>query len=233
MMNFSKVAIATVGALALTACNDNDNDSTASVNAAVPVEYQVTLSNLTNGQPISPPALLLHNDGEIFSVGTTASEALELLAEAGDSSEIVVSDFVLSYAMADAGIPYGESTTVTITYTDEVNYLSFASMLGNTNDAFTGLNKIDISGLAINDSATYKTVAYDSGTEANTETADTVPGPASDGDAEGFNSDRDDINMVTMHPGIVSADDGLSTSTLSYQHKFDNPVMSVTITRIQ
>jgi hypothetical protein len=104
-------------------------------------------------------------------------------------------------------------------------------MLGNTNDAFTGLNKVDLSELAINDSVTYKTVAYDSGTEANTETAETIPGPAGGGEA--FNSVRDDINMVTMHPGIVSSDDGLSTSTLSYQHKFDNPVMSVTITRIQ
>jgi hypothetical protein len=246
MMKFSKIAIATVAALTLAACGDDDDDSTTSITPETEVvvdtetvaededsvEYEVKLINLTSGQPISPPALLLHDDGELWSVGTSASDALELVAESGDSSEVVASEFVLSHASAEGGIVYGTSTTVTVTHTEAVNYLSFASMLGNTNDAFTGLNKVDISELAINDSVTYNTIAYDAGTEANTETAETVPGPAGNGEA--FNSERDDVvDVVTMHPGLVTSDDGLSTSTLTYQQKFDNPVMSVVIKRIQ
>jgi len=236
MIKFSKVALATVGALALAACNDDSDSATTIIET--PVEYEVVLKNLTNGQPISPPSLLLHDTGALFTVVESASEALELLAESGDASEILSDTaFILSSASASGGITYGTSTTITVSYTDKVKYLSFVSMLGNSNDAFTGLNQVDLTDLALNDSATYQTVAYDAGTEANTETVDTVPGPASnaaspDGIAgEAFNAERDDIDIVTMHPGIVSRDDGLTTSALTYQQKFDNPVMSVTITR--
>ncbi|RBW41591.1 hypothetical protein DS885_16310 [Psychromonas sp. B3M02] len=235
MSKFAKVTIATLGGLALAACND-DSDTVTIIET--PVEYEVVLKNLTNGQPISPPSLLLHNTGALFTVGESASEALELLAESGDASEILSdTSFILSSASASGGITYGTSTSITVSYTDNVKYLSFVSMLGNSNDAFTGLNQVDLTDLALNDSVTYQTVAYDAGTEANTETADTVPGPASnaassDGTAgEAFNAERDDIDIVTMHPGIVSSDDGLTTSALTYQQKFDNPVMSVTITR--
>ncbi|MEL0660480.1 spondin domain-containing protein [Psychromonas arctica] len=228
MIKFSKVAIATAAALTLVACGDNDSDSVTIIDT--PVEYEVLLKNLTNGQPISAPLLILHDTGELFEVGEPASEALELLAESGDASRILdETSFLLSSASATGGIVYGETATVTVSHTAQVNYLSFTSMLGNSNDAFTGLNKVDLSELAVNDSLTFSTVAYDAGTEANTESAETVPGPAAGGEAS--NPIRDDINIVTMHPGIVSADDGLTTSALTYQQKFDNPVMSVTITR--
>ena len=232
MIKFSKVAIATAAALTLAACGDDDSDTDTVTIIETPVEYEVLLKNLTNGQPISAPLLILHDIGELFEVGESSSDALELLAESGDASRILdETSFLLSSASADAGITYGESTTITVSHTAQANYLSFASMLGNSNDAFTGLNKVDLSELAVNDSLTFSTVAYDAGTEANTESAETVPGPAAGGEAS--NPIRDDIDMVTMHPGIVSADDGLTTSALTYQQKFDNPVMSVTITRIR
>lgn len=236
MIKFSKVAIATVAALTLAACGDDDSNTVTIIET--PVEYEVTLKNLTNGQPISAPLLILHDTGELFEVGDPASGALELLAESGDASRILdETSFLLSSASAAGGIVYGETATVTVSHTAQVNYLSFASMLGNSNDAFTGLNAVDLSELAINDSLKFQTVAYDAGTEANTESVDTVPGPASNAASadntggEAYNPERDDIDMVTMHPGIVSADDGLTTSALTYQQKFDNPVMSVTITR--
>ncbi|MGJ8582426.1 MAG: spondin domain-containing protein [Psychromonas sp.] len=235
MSTLTKVTIAAIGALTLAACNDDSDTVTIT---ETPVEYEVVLKNLTNGQPVSPPSLLLHDTGALFTIGESASEALELLAESGDASEILSdTGFILSSASASDGITYGSSATITVSYTDNVKYLSFVSMLGNSNDAFTGLNQVDLTALALNDSVTYQTVAYDAGTEANTESVETVPGPASnaassDGAAgEAFNAERDDIDIVTMHPGIVSSDDGLSTSALTYQQKFDNPVMSVTITR--
>ncbi len=230
MIKFTKVAVATAAALTLVACGDGNNDSVTVV--ATPVEYQVTLSNLTNGQPISPPALILHNSSALWTIGSPASNALELLAESGDSSLLQSSSLVTSVAVSAVPVLPGETSTVTISHGDLVSYLSFASMLGNSNDAFTGLNKIDLSSFAINDSVKYSTLAYDAGTEANTESAETVPGPAGGGEA--YNPQRDDNNnFVAMHAGIISADDGLSSSVLTYQQKFDNPVMSVTITRIK
>lgn len=234
MIKFSKIAIATVAALSLAACGDDDNNTPVDTS----VEYEFTFTNLTNGQPISPPAVLLHDSGQIWTVGDMASTALELLAESGDSTELVASSWVDNSFVSEGPALPGTSANVTVSYAsiDDVNYFSFASMLGNTNDAFTGLNKIDLSELAIDESLNYRTPAYDAGTEANSETAATIPGPAS-GDADGenrgeaYNSDRDDVDMVTMHGGVVTQDDGLTTSVLTYQQKFDNPVMSVTITR--
>jgi len=232
MLKFTQLAMVTLGAMSLVACGDDDDETTNSSATGGPVEYELVISNLTNAQPLSAPTVLLHDSGEVFEIGKTATDALELLAESGDSSEIVEGSFVDSYSVDSGGLTYGATTTVTVSHTSAVTYLSLVSMLGNTNDAFTGLNKVDISALSINDSVKYSTVAYDAGTEANTEDADTVPGPAAGGEA--YNAVRDDsANFVRMHSGIVSNDDGLTSSALTYQHKFDNPIMSVTITRIQ
>ena len=104
-------------------------------------------------------------------------------------------------------------------------------MLVNTNDAFTGLNAYNLADLDVGEEWTSVARAYDAGTEANSEAAGTMPGPADDG--EGFNAERDDADFVALHPGVVSADDGLSSSVLSVQHKFDNPVMRITVTRTE
>ncbi len=56
--------------------------------------------------------------------------------------------------------------------------LSIATMLVDTNDAFTGLNAMDISNMEVGDSRAFMAPSWDSGTEANLETADTMPGPA-------------------------------------------------------
>ena len=75
---------------------------------------------------------------------------------------------------------------------------------------------------------------YDSGTEADSETAATIPGPATMGQGEGFNVARDDrADQVTMHPGVVTQDDGLPDSVLDSTHRFDNLVAKVTVKRVK
>ncbi|HFQ61119.1 MAG TPA: hypothetical protein ENK39_02315, partial [Epsilonproteobacteria bacterium] len=74
-------------------------------------------------------------------------------------------------------------------------------------------------------------VTYDAGTEANSELASTIPGPA--GGGEGFNAARDDKDFVSVHEGVVTKDDGLSTSALTQMHKWDNPAASVSIERVK
>ena len=109
--------------------------------------------------------------------------------------------------------------------------LSLVSMLVNTNDAFTGLNAIDLASLAAGDSWTGYAGVYDAGTEANSEMAGTIPGPIDGG--TGFDAARDDVDFVAMHPGVVSMDDGLATSVLTQAHRFDNPAVYITITRTE
>jgi hypothetical protein len=103
-------------------------------------------------------------------------------------------------------------------------------MLVNTNDAFTGVNGISIGGLFPGESMTVYALVYDAGTELNSETAASIPGPA--GGGEGFNAGRADRNFVAMHSGVVTVDDGLLTSTLNESHRFLTPVAKITIARV-
>lgn len=237
MSRFKKSLLIIALTSSLAACSDSDDDNNPEVitpPAPEPVTYtfMVQISNLTAAQPFSPIALIAHQEGELWRTGQSASDALELMAEGGDNTDLLSSDIVIMSSSSEGPVGPGATTTLTIT-TDDLDELklSLATMMVNTNDGFTGLNSIDVSELAVEQSLTHYTSAYDAGTEANTETAGTIPGPADGG--EGFNEARDDTNKVAMHPGVVSQQDGLSGSTLSREHKFDNPLAKVVISRTQ
>jgi len=83
--------------------------------------------------------------------------------------------------------------------------------------------------MAIDDVKSWNLNVYDSGTEANSEAVGTIPGPADDG--TGFDAARNDVDFVALHSGVVSQDDGLSSSVLTQAHRFDNPAIKLTITR--
>lgn len=230
-----------VPALLLAGCGDSDNDSKMKMveepdptPTPVTYTYEVTITNLTLAQPMSPIAVLLHDEGQIWQVGAAASDELEALAESGDNEGVLG----LSVALASRGgagmLMPGMAETISVDITNMMPMkLSMATMLVNTNDAFTGLNAVDITNLAVGESISLMTVSYDAGTEKNTESMASIPGPASDGAGEGFNAERDDVNFVAMHPGVVTQDDGLSTSVLMQDHRFDNPTLKVEISRTQ
>lgn len=205
------------------------------------VKLSVVITNLTGGQPLSPTAIVVHKPSfKAFSVGMPASVELERIAESGNSDAFLAdantNTATFTSGKASAGIPPGMTATIMLEMpvmdADKTQLrLTALSMLGNTNDGFTGLNGVDISKLAVGESMTIDTISYDAGTEKNTESAATVPGPAAGG--EGFNPMRDDWpSTVAMHPGIISKDDGLSTSALASIHRWDNPVARITITRL-
>lgn len=231
-----------VGIVAITAagCDSDNNDGGMTiVTPPAMASFDVTVTNLTNGQPLSPVAVIAHQDGySVFAVGSTATVGLETLAEGGDSAALIAeataAATVMSTAAGAAPIGPAGSETINITVLESELpglTISVASMLVNTNDAITGLNAISVGDMAAGDSGTWRTIAYDSGTEANTEEAAHIPGPA--GGGEGFNAARDDrADRVAMHGGVVGQDDGFATSSLDNQHRFDNPVAAVRIERI-
>jgi len=112
--------------------------------------------------------------------------------------------------------------------------LSVLSMLVNTNDAVVAVNNQSLASMAINETLNFYALSYDAGTEANTEAADTIPGPAAAGGVrEGFNAARDDIHdKVSIHAGVVTQADGLSTSVLSETHRWDHPSVKVSVVRV-
>ncbi len=241
LSNFKKSALILLLASSIAACGDNDNNDSIEDQEPVVIvepepvvyEFTITFSNLTAGQPLSPLSVIAFDETPPWKFGETASVGLEMIAESGANEEYLSDENALASVSAEGGIGPGETTSVTLLVdAQDVLNLSFAAMLGNTNDAFTGLSSVDVSTLEVGSSISRTTPAYDAGTEANTETADTVPGPAAGG--EGFNEIRDDIaDIITMHPGVVSNQDGLSNSALGAEHKFDNPVSKIVITRTQ
>lgn len=220
-----------LGSLYITGCSSSNDDTPAATLAS----YEVNVVNATNNQPLSPVVVITHSaDYSVWNVGSAASTDLEYLAEGGSNSQLITALASEDASSASGAAPIGpggnETITVTISASTQT-LLSVASMLVNTNDAFSGVRSIDVSGLAQGDSMTMTAKVYDSGTEVNSESLGTIPGPADNG--EGFNAARSDINdIVTSHGGVVTADDGLSTSVLDQSHRFDNPAMVVTITRM-
>ena len=229
-MKYSHTKILSAGCilLSLAACSDNNNTDTT--NAAVTKTYAVKITNLTQNQPMSPPAAILHDSSfSVWNIGTAASSALEMLAEGGSNGALLA--LQSGKPQFDAGAPLapGGSINFTLSSDNNLDRLTIAAMLVNTNDAFTGLNGRELSQLSIGQTMIIETNVYDAGTENNTELAGTMPGPADGG--EGFNALNDDITqVVTLHGGVVTSDDGYNDSVLNESHRFDNPAMRISIT---
>ena len=213
--------------------DDNDDDRPAAVEAT----YMVTATNLTNNQPLSPLAIVIHNEGyEGWYLGDAANDVLEVLAESGNPTDFLGeadgnTEVVDTETGAGIVLP-GDSDFVTMTVTHSSGLLlTGATMLVNTNDAFTGVNAGRIGDLEVGESKIFLSQPWDAGTEGNIETAATIPGPA--GGGEGFNLTRDDRDFIAAHQGVVTQDDGLVTSVLDESHRFLGPVARFVVTRTQ
>lgn len=230
----------------LAACGSDSDNGNVVINPLPDddAQFEITVTNLTNAQPLSPVAIMLHNTGfHSFIDGETSSTALEVLAEGGDNSAVLAEAEAAQQHIATASTdgpvpPSAISPSVSLSVpADQLEdlRLSVISMLVHTNDAFTGTNAANVSGMAVGETRTMNGPTWDSGTEANSETRATMPGP--DFGGEGFNAERDDpVDLVRFHQSVVTSEStefGLATSDLQDQHRFLNPTSRITVTRIQ
>jgi len=208
--------------------------------------YKVTITNLTAGQPITPPILVTHTSRtEIFSVGEVSSEGIRQIAENGNGAPLLealsndsqVHEVVAGMApLVPANNPgetgFGSSETFTITAHGRARYLSFASMLICTNDGFTGLDSVS---LPRNKKTVYAR-AYDARTEINTEDlADIVPpcqgliGVSSEDMGTGMS------NPVLAEDGIVIPHAGINGGVDLFPevHGWGDPVVKIEIERMR
>jgi hypothetical protein len=236
MMNTYKSIniLAAILGLALYGCSSSSTTAPSTGSTAIPASYEITLTNLTGAQAIAPVAVVLHTSAyHMGMLGASASLALEKLAEGGDNA------MLLSEANADASVlttaagvgvlmPAASETLMASVSNLAGLQLSIAGMLVNTNDGFAALQGLDISTLAVGDSKVAFLPVFDAGTEANSEIAATMPGTG----GIGFDAVRDDVGFISVHRGVITVDDGLTTSGLLDKHRFDNPVVKVSIRRI-
>ena len=217
-------------------------------NAAKSQMYEVTVTNITPNQPITPPLLVTHSkDVSLFTVGEEASAELQQLAENGNASLLMeklegksgVMDIVKGSAghlvsasdPGDTGLQYSE--TFTVSADGNKRYLSFASMLVCTNDGIAGIDSVK---LPFYKEKTIYAKAYDVRTEMNTEDfADLVPPCAaetgvssSDKGTGATNPAIAEDGVIIPHPGIFG-DDDLSQRA----HGWDGPVVKIDIVRMK
>jgi len=207
--------------------------------------YEVTLHNLTDGQPFSPGAAATHKANfHAFQVGDLADPGLEAIAEAGDEAPAVAALSGLGLTdVHDINRPVTPDGKTVGMFTDTLTFeitahpgdrLSLAVMLICTNDGFTGLDGVK---LPSHGSAIYHAAGYDAGTEDNTEESADIVDPCSGlgpvplaGDPDGNEDaavDSDPHVAIHHHPGIDGGAD-LSPS----MHDWINPVAEITIERI-
>lgn len=192
-------------------------------------KYKVTFTNITRGQIVSPPIVFSHTyKFNFFKVGTLASDGLAQLAEDGMTdtleAELLAQRSVYNVVTADGVIPPGQSAHVEIKTRRPFGFISAAGMLVVSNDAFFGARKLRLPyGYG---KVEYYAAAYDSGSEANSESCDYIPGPPCGNpvardtvDAEGF---------VHIHSGIHGIGD-LAPEQLDWR----NPVVKITIQAVR
>jgi glucose/arabinose dehydrogenase len=161
--------------------------------------YEVTITNLTSKQVLSPPFLATHPSSvHVWQMGQPASDGMRVVAEDGMNGRLamMVEGVATDLSMATEPLMPGMSVTLFIKARSG-DVLSAASMLVQTNDGFTGLDNEPL--ITASPGGAKETVAYDAGTEENTEKATDVPGPPFMGI---MRAPTNPPQPITMHPGI-------------------------------
>lgn len=193
--------------------------------------YEITVTNLTRGQVISPPFVVTHDTSmtPLWRSGEAASAGVAAIAEDADTSVLATAlDGApgVFATMAGAGpIPPGMNDTITVELRGKRTTLSVLAMLVQTNDAFVGGQSLELPRRR-GTSTVLRVPAYDAGSEGNNEDGDFIPGPPfgngmvrSTGDAEGF---------VHIHSGVHGIAD-LDPATYDWR----NPAAEIRITRVR
>ncbi len=190
--------------------NGNDGEAT----------YEVTITNTTKGQYLTPPNWAAHDSSvRVFRQGRAASPGVEAVAERGGVPILAAelqgavddSGKGISGVGADAPLAPGESAT--FQFSTSERRFSTVSMIICTNDGFGG---IDSAWLPSRDGQTwyYRLRDYDAGTELNTENrADIVPAPfcstpvGAEGGTDQDQPEIDGFGRINRHPTLKGVGD--------------------------
>jgi Spondin_N len=191
--------------------------------------WLIKITNLSYRQPFGHTFVMTHNStaAALFAIGRPSTPAFAYLAEIG-SPALLVSNYTNASGVSSAlfiptePILPGKSANFSVETTAQFPFISFATMLVHTNDAFVGLIKIK----PVDGFISFSPV-YDAGSETNDELCSHIPGPA----CHGFNKTQTDAEdegegFVHIHRGMHGVGD-LDAALFDWR----NPVMRVSITR--
>ncbi|HZA41494.1 MAG TPA: spondin domain-containing protein [Actinomycetota bacterium] len=192
----------------------------AGAQSARPSSFRVTITNLAEGQPLTPPVVALHNANvDIFTVGEAASFEVKEIAENGNNAPLLgvlgslnaVADFAegTTGPLVPPGTPgdamFDQSVEFELAPEPGSRFLSVVSMLICTNDGFSGVDSIHVP-KAVGETVTHLANAYEAGTEANTEDLRDMVPPCQD------------LMGVTGGPGTGQSDPALAQNSVIQHH---------------
>jgi hypothetical protein len=188
--------------------------------------YEVTITNITGAQIFAPVALATHKSHfSVFTPGEEALPELATLAESGNPGPLLgylngMPGYVMDTNDTGGMLFPGDSVTVSISGSKHYDRLSFAGMLVSSNDAFAGLNSMELP----KSMSSAMVPAYDAGSELNDENCANIPGPPC-GDMD----DSGDVGEGFVYIGNgISGDAGVPSV-----YDWNNPVASVVVRRVR
>lgn len=194
--------------------------------------YEVTVFNLTGGQPLTPTVFATHARWQgIFDEGRAASNGVQQLAENGGvpvlAGELAGANGVGTVAVVgDVPIGPGGSATTEVVVDDRYRRASLAGMLVCSNDGFGGVDSLRLPKW-IGEATTVYGEAYDAGTEINTEAYVDLVEPCDNAGGSGMSDPLlAENSVVRVHDGIMGGSD-----LMPDVHGWDGSVIKVTIER--
>jgi hypothetical protein len=187
--------------------------------------WRVTITNLTGGQPLSPPLLVTHSKkAQVWSEGEIASHGVAAIAEDANNEPLLSAlpalEGVESVATQGGPIGPGGTGSYMVETSGNADRLSVLTMLVNTNDGFTGLDSFHLKGKG----STIETMVYDAGSEQNNQLDSHIPGPCCGNrfvrDPEG--------GLIRHHEGIIAGVGDLGPEAYGW----DGAVARIVIERV-
>ena len=200
--------------------------------------YEIEITNLTKGQTFTPILVTTHASGvRLFELGEPASEALEILAEAGDTGPMSDALNAQGRSVGDVvTIPGllgpGETARAEIRATGRARHLSLAAMLIPTNDTFFAIDGVRLPKWRDR----FTGLAYDAGTEANDQSCRNIPGPRCNGEGHSPEPGDGDEGHVYVGNGfheLGDADAAEAEVLEPLPYDWRNPVALVTVRRLR
>lgn len=224
-------------------------------------DYRITITNLTGGQPMSPPVVATHrSQGALWHLSDPASFGVKEIAENGNNSPLLddlrlarVRGRIFDYVQLASSpmfpgplVPAGRAASGTFprSVTGRIRAdlrrarrLSFVSMLVCTNDGFTGTDGVLLPSRR-GKSRTVRAVAYETRTERNTEVFANIMPPC-----QGLIGERSPSGA----PGTAQSDPALAESGVIIPHPgitgnaelsqsvhgWGNPVSKIVVKRVR